>query len=153
MRWPLHSFGLVLVLASCMAGEALINRGPGGLAIQGYDAVAYFSGGRPHRGVERFSAEHAGALWLFSSAQNRDLFLKTPNKYAPRYGGYCAFAMADDSLADIDPRAFRIIDGALYLNYDADVQKRWEADAARMIKSADAHWARRVARMQGAAKK
>ena len=129
-----------------------MNQGSGRVAIHGYDPVAYFTMGKARKGDTRFVAEQYGARWFFSSADHRDLFLKAPERYAPRYGGYCAFAMADDSLADIDPQAFRIVEGKLYLNYDADIQKKWEKDAARMIRSADAHWSRRVARLQGARK-
>jgi hypothetical protein len=85
-----------------------------------------------------------GATWRFASAEHRDLFAKSPGKYAPQYGGYCAYAVANGKTADIDPAAWTVRDGRLFLNYDADVQKKWLADPDGYIAKADANWPKMV---------
>lgn len=109
-------------------------------AIRGYDPVAYFTAGRPAKGDKRFALEHQGATWRFSSAENRDRFAAEPAKYAPQYGGYCAWAVSQGYTASVDPDAWRIVDGKLYLNYSTGVQKRWSEDIAGNIAKADANW-------------
>src|SRR5512135_2769630 len=89
----------------------------GGVAIRGYDPVAYFTESKPVEGSKQFTFEWQGATWRFASAANRDLFAKTPEKYAPQYGGYCAYAVSQGHTATIDPQRWRIVDGKLYLNY------------------------------------
>ena len=111
-----------------------------GLAIRGYDPVAYFQQGAPVKGSAEFQKQWMEATWLFSSAANRDLFSADPDKYAPRYGGYCAYAVSEGHTASIDPEAWRIIDGKLYLNYSKGVQKKWEKDAGARIQRADKNW-------------
>ena len=112
-----------------------------GVGLEGYDAVAYFLDHRPIRGSDAYTHSWNGAVWKFISAEHRDLFAADPAHYAPQYGGYCAFAMADGSYADIDPFSYKIIDGKLYLNYDSDIQKQWEGNRKTFIESADRHWA------------
>jgi YHS domain-containing protein len=112
----------------------------GKLAIHGYDPVAYFNAGKPVPGDKRFTADWNGATWRFASAENRELFRQDPGKYAPQYGGFCAWAVSKGSTADIDPAAWKIVDGKLYLNYSPDVQKQWEADMKGAIERADANW-------------
>ncbi len=114
----------------------------GKLAIHGYDPVAYVTAGRPVEGDKRHSLEWNGATWRFASAENRELFRKAPEKYAPQYGGYCAWAVSRGTTADIDPAAWKIVGGKLYLNYSPDVQKQWEADLPAAIERADANWPR-----------
>ncbi|MEM9060884.1 MAG: YHS domain-containing (seleno)protein [Pseudomonadota bacterium] len=111
-----------------------------GTAIDGTDAVAYFTEGRPIEGSSDFTHEWNGATWRFSSAENRDLFAADPAKYAPQYGGYCAWAVAQGYTASTDPEAWKIVDGKLYLNYNKDVQSRWETDIPGHIASGDANW-------------
>ncbi len=111
-----------------------------GLAIKGYDPVAYFTAGRPVEGDSDFEFEWRDATWRFASAENRDLFAANPEKYAPQYGGFCAWAVSQGKTAPIDPDAWRIVDGKLYLNYSAKVQKTWESDIPGFIKQADANW-------------
>lgn len=110
------------------------------LAVGGYDPVAYFTNGKPVAGLEAFEVEWNGATWRFASADHRAQFEAHPEQYAPRYGGYCAWAAAQGYEASGDPRYWKIIDGKLYLNYDASVQKKWEADIPGFIKRADANW-------------
>lgn len=109
-------------------------------AVGGYDAVAYFTDAKPVEGSDKYSFDYLGATWLFASAEHRDLFMANPAKYAPQYGGYCAWAAAQGKSASGDPEFWKIVDGKLYLNYDAAVQKKWEADIAGFIKAADVNW-------------
>ncbi|MBT6973930.1 MAG: YHS domain protein [Rhodospirillaceae bacterium] len=111
-----------------------------GQAIGGYDPVAYFTAGKPVEGNGDFTAKWKGADWRFATAANRDLFIAMPEKYAPKYGGYCAYAVAQNSTAKIDPTAWAIVDGKLYLNYSHAIQKPWTADRAAYIAAADRNW-------------
>lgn len=111
-----------------------------GLAIKGYDPVAYFTDGRPVEGDSDFEFEWRDATWRFASAAHRDLFAADPEKYAPQYGGYCAWAVSQNKKASIDPDAWRIVDGKLYLNYSLKVQRTWETDIPGFIQKADANW-------------
>ena len=111
-----------------------------GTAIDGTDPVAYFTEGKPVEGSSDFAHEWNGAKWLFATAENRDLFAADPEKYAPQYGGYCAWAVAQGYTASTDPEAWRIVDGKLYLNYNKDVQSKWEADIPGHIADADGNW-------------
>ena len=87
-----------------------------GVALKGHDAVAYFTESKPIKGSGKHEFEWMGARWRFSSAENRDLFAKNPENFAPQYGGYCAYAVSQGITADIDPEAWKIVDGRLYLN-------------------------------------
>ena len=109
-------------------------------ALSGHDAVAYFAEHRPIKGDPRFSHVHQGARWLFASAANRDAFAADPGRFAPQYGGYCAWAVAHGKTASADPSLWKIVDGKLYLNYDTDVQKKWERDIPGHIRNADKNW-------------
>ncbi|OKH17797.1 YHS domain-containing (seleno)protein [[Limnothrix rosea] IAM M-220] len=110
------------------------------VAIKGTDPVAYFTESQVVEGSEEFAYEWNGATWHFASAENRDLFSANPEEYAPQYGGYCAWAAAQGYVADIDPTAWSIVDGRLYLNFDAGVQRRWEKDIPGFIADADEKW-------------
>jgi YHS domain-containing protein len=107
-------------------------------AILGYDTVAYFTDGKPVKGLDALVTEWKGAKWKFASQEHLDLFKANPDKYAPQYGGYCAYGVAVDNLVKIEPDKFRIVDGKLYLNYDAEVQEKWLKDIPGYIRQADA---------------
>jgi len=109
-------------------------------AIRGYDPVAYFDRKGPVKGAKQFSYPWQGATWYFASAENRDKFAAEPERYAPRYGGYCAYAVAEGYTADIDPSAWSIVDGKLYLNYSLRIRERWNKDIPGYIRKADASW-------------
>jgi YHS domain-containing protein len=109
-------------------------------AISGYDAVAYFTQGKPIKGDKKFSANYKGATWFFASAANRDSFLKDPEKYAPQFGGYCAWAVSQGYTASADPEAWKIVNGKLYLNYDKSIQAKWEKEIPKNINSGDKNW-------------
>ncbi|MDY7094952.1 MAG: YHS domain-containing (seleno)protein [Acidobacteriota bacterium] len=134
---------LALVLAVAPGAEAAgkVNKSLfGDVAIEGYDAVAYFEDDKPVEGSKDFTFEWMDATWRFASAEHRDLFEADPEKYAPQYGGYCAYAVSQGSTAGIDPEAWSIVDGKLYLNYNQKIQKKWEADRDAFIEAADENW-------------
>lgn len=109
-------------------------------ALQGYDTVAYFTKGEPTKGSSEFTTIYQGAEFQFASQENLTLFLADPEKYAPQYGGYCAWAVAQGDTAKGDARRWAIVDGKLYLNYNKGIQKKWDKDRAGFITSADANW-------------
>ena len=112
-----------------------------GVAIKGYDPVAYQKDGKPVEGSSKFELEWKDAKWRFASAEHRDLFKSDPEKYAPQYGGYCAWAVSQGYTAGVDPKnAWIIVGEKLYLNYNVDIQKKWANDIAGNIKKADANW-------------
>ena len=136
--------GLVSSLAAIAALPARAAKSPvlveDGHAIGGVDTVAYFAGNGPVKGKSDFSHDWKGARWLFASAENRDKFAADPMQYAPKYGGYCAFAVAKGKLKSIDPEAWSLIDGNLYLNYSLGVRKKWRKDTAGYIAQANENW-------------
>jgi YHS domain-containing protein len=111
-----------------------------GTAIHGYDVVAYQTSNKATKGSTAHTFEWNGAKWLFASAANRERFISAPEKYAPQYGGYCAFGMSRGYKAAIDPQAFTVLDGKLYLNYNPQVQETWRKDTAGYIRKAGAQW-------------
>ena len=118
---------------------------PSKVAIHGYDTVAYFNQGAPVKGSAEHAFTYKGAEWHFSSAENRNLFEAEPARYAPQYGGHCAYAASRGYFADIDPAAWRVHDGKLYLNYSLKVQKLWERDVEGNIVKGDANWPKMLA--------
>ena len=133
------------LLAFLIAGQARdkvapVNQDRAGLALQGYDPVAYFQAGQPARGDAKFSHTWMEATWRFRLAEHRDLFMATPEKYAPQFGGYCAWAVSNGYTAKIDPEAWRIVDGKLYLNYNKEVQQMWQKDVAQRIEAGNRNW-------------
>lgn len=109
-------------------------------AINGYDPVAYFKEGKPMKGNENFSYSWNDAKWYFSSKENLDAFKSSPEKFAPQYGGYCAFGTSRGYKAQTSPDAFTILNEKLYLNYNLEVLKIWSKDKESFIKKADANW-------------
>jgi YHS domain-containing protein len=110
------------------------------VAISGYDPVAYFTLGRPTQGSATFKANYQGAEFRFASAANRAAFVANPAHYAPQFGGYCAWAVSQGYTAGIDPTAWAVVDGNLYLNYNRTIQARWQADRANLIVAANRNW-------------
>jgi YHS domain-containing protein len=111
-----------------------------GVAVGGYDAVSYFKGGEPEPGLTQFATGWKGATWRFASQENLDAFKANPAKYAPQYGGYCAYAVSRGSTAKGDPTAWTVVDGKLYLNYSLDVRKTWAEDIPGNIAKANGNW-------------
>ena len=120
-----------------LAGE--INA-QNGIAIDGHDPVAYFRDGKPVPGAPQFTHRYKDATYRFASARNRDAFAENPEKYAPQYGGFCAYGTSRGYKAPVDPAAFTIVGGKLYLNYSADVQKTWRKDISGYVAKADKAW-------------
>ncbi len=110
------------------------------VAVEGHDPVAYFTDGKPVKGDRDFSFDYQGAEFRFASAENLARFKADPAKYAPQYGGYCAWAVAQGKTAKGDADHWRIVDGKLYLNYNRSIQGKWEVDIDGFITSADANW-------------
>lgn len=132
--------GYAAVSSHPASAEEINSSTFGGVAIEGTDPVAYFEAGKPVEGSSEFEAEWNGATWRFANADNRDAFVANPEKYAPQYGGYCAYAVSQGYTASIDPAAWSIVDGKLYLNYSKGVQQRWDQDRANYIAAADKNW-------------
>jgi hypothetical protein len=109
-------------------------------AIRGYDPVAYHLEGKPVPGKPDIVFVWQDAEWHFSNTANRDAFAAKPDKYAPRYGGFCAFGTSRGYKVSTQPEAFTIVDGALYLNYNLAVQETWDKDRPGYIEKADANW-------------
>jgi YHS domain-containing protein len=107
-------------------------------AINGYDTVAYFTDNKPVKGTDALATEWMGAKWKFATQAHLDLFKANPEKYAPQYGGYCAYGVTQGGLVKVDPDQFSVIDGKLYLNFDAEVQAKWKKDTAGYISAANA---------------
>ncbi len=110
------------------------------VAINGYDPVAYFTMSKPVEGNADFSSQWNDATWYFTSAENKAMFDASPEKYAPQYGGYCAYAVSTGATASTVPEAWSIVDGKLYLNYSLGVRTRWQSDTAGYIEKADKNW-------------
>lgn len=131
----------LLSRGEAVAGSAPIHtRRFSDLGLNGHDPVARVALGEPAEGSRRFSTRWNGATWRFVSADNRHAFAADPARYAPRYGGYYAWATAQGYLAPGDPRFWRVVGGGLYVNDDGDVQLAWEKDIPGFIRSADANW-------------
>ncbi len=126
--------------SSAATSANALNLSDDGVALHGFDPVAYFTAGAPTEGSASFAATWQGATWHFASAANRVAFLAKPEAYAPQYGGYCAMGVAGGAKFDIDPTAWRIENGRLYLNKDVRTQQSWLRDVPGNIVKADQKW-------------
>lgn len=120
------------------AAEPVFTKG--GLALSGYDAVAYFTDGKPVEGSASFETQWKGVRWRFASAAHRDTFQADPEKYAPQFGGYCSFGVSRGYAVDADPYAWKIVAGKLYVNHDRKVQQLWEKELPTIIGTAEKRW-------------
>ena len=143
------SLAILLLILGCwtMPGLALesaktsFNLGHfNGLAMNGYDVMTYWRGGQPKIGEAKYSLQYSDATWQFISPQNRDDFAVDPARYAPQYGGFCAYAASRNALADVDPFAWRIWKDKLYLNYNPSVRRKWASDIDDNIEKGDQNW-------------
>jgi hypothetical protein len=130
--------GVIVTAANAHAQR--VNAGSGGLAVKGYDVVAYVTQGKPVEGSTQFEHRIGNSTYRFASAVNRDAFAKEPDRYLPQFGGFCAYAVSRGYTADIDPLAWRIVDGRLYLNYNRRAQTKWEEDVSGNIAKGAANW-------------
>jgi len=135
----LMSFLFVFLLMG-LCGIAVGQSPDNAVAIKGYDTVAYFNNGKALKGSESFPFPWHGMTWYFSTKENRDLFAAGPEKYAPQYDGYCAWAMTEARKAITDPEVWKIVDGKLYLNCSRAAYEKWSKDIPGNIKKADANW-------------
>jgi YHS domain-containing protein len=138
---------LLLLLSLIAAVAETAERSPvvavnavNGLALKGYDPVAYFMTGKATPGSDAYTHRFNGATYRFASSENRDRFAAVPETYVPQYGGYCAYSMAIDRIADIDPERWAIVDGKLYLNNNRFVHALWSVNRNGNIVSADRNW-------------
>src|SRR5690242_21850637 len=136
----LLSLGIALLPVLAASAADPINKSGSGVAIKGYDAVAYFTDSKPVKGSPEFSHQWNGATWQFASAAHRDEFAKAPEKYAPQYGGYCAYGVSQNHTAPIDPEAWTVIEGKLYLNYSKGVKKTWSEAIPKHLEEANRNW-------------
>lgn len=149
------TFGRRLLLAvmfalvttgTAAAGGPVFNTVDG--AIHGYDPVAYFEQGKPVKGSLQHTYVWHRVTWRFASAAHLDAFKADPEKYAPQYGGYCAWAVSQGATAPSDPTAWTIVDDKLYLNYSVGVQRRWRQDIPRNVAIADRQWPLLLSRLE-----
>jgi YHS domain-containing protein len=127
------------VLAQVHAQKAEVYSS-GGKAIKGYDPVAFFTDSKPVMGVDSLSYSWNGATWLFASRQNLQRFKANPGKYAPQYGGYCAYGTSQGHKAPIEVETWTILNDKLYFNYNQNVKETWTKDRAGYIQKADKQW-------------
>jgi YHS domain-containing protein len=146
MLGTVAALSLALVFTTTIVGAAAAQQAPvytgwfGNVAVGGYDPVAYFTQGRPTKGDARHSAKWNGAEFRFASAANLAAFRADPARYAPQYGGYCAWAVAHGYTASGDPRVWKVVGGKLYLNYNTEVGRQWSQDTPRYIAAANRNW-------------
>lgn len=135
---------ILLLLGLALPGFAqtknLLNLDGDGVAIQGYDPVAFFTDQKPVKGDPKYVYKHQGAIYFFASKEHRDLFKASPEKYEPVYGGYCAYGVSKDKLVEIDVDAFQIVDGKLLLQYSKSVREKFNQDAKGNLAKANANW-------------
>jgi hypothetical protein len=136
----LMSFSCALLLVTGFGGIAAGQSAAADVAIKGYDPVAYFKAGKALKGIESFAFPWHNMTWHFETKENRDLFAASPEKYAPQYDGYCAWALTEERKAKTDPEVWKIVDGKLYLNCSTTAYEKWSKDIPGNIKKADANW-------------
>src|SRR6266540_5992334 len=137
MERAIFSLSVMLLLSSALCAQKSPVFITGNVAIKEYDAVAYFKQRKPVKGNKNFSYSWNGANWYFSSKQNLDSFKTSPQKFAPQFGGYCAYGMAEGHKAPTDPNAWTIVNGKLYLNYSLDVKEKWIKNQKERIDQAN----------------
>lgn len=144
MKIP-HLLAALATLLTLHAAEPL-NVDKTGLAIQGYDPVAYFEGGQPTKGDPALTSTYNGGTYRFASEAHKAAFDADPAKFVPQFGGFCAYAVSKGTTAKIDPTAFQVVDGRLLLQYDHGILKTFSKDTAGNLAKADANWPKIVAK-------
>lgn len=130
----------LVALSALASAKDLVNLNGSGVAIKGYDPVAYFTDNKAVKGDAQFQSSANGAIYYFASAEHKATFEADPSKYEPQFGGFCAWAVSQGYTASIDPNAFQIVDGRLLLQYSLGVRKDFSRDTAGNLKKADANW-------------
>ena len=126
-----------LLSAAAYAGDFFETDG---VALRGYDPVAYFASAKPQQGQSQYSYDYKGSRFYFSSEENRRAFMETPEKYAPQFGGYCAYGTSQGYKVSTQPDAFAVVKDKLYLNYNKKVQGIWQQDVPGNIERAEKNW-------------
>ena len=136
------SMAIVLLVPMSMAGSSPnpVNVGSDKVAIKGYDTVAYFTNGQPTRGSSEFVFTWNGARWQFASAAHRDMFAANPERYAPQFGQFCSMGLALGKRAIADPEVWKIVDDKLYLYFSRGARDKFQQDAPKNLKEAEANW-------------
>ncbi len=141
MKRKLFLAFLVLAAWSAMAAaKELLNVDGNGVAIQGYDPVAFFTDNRPIKGSPQFQSEYKGAKYYFVSSEHKAAFEKEPAKYEPQFGGYCAYGVSHGRKAPIKIEAWQIVNGRLLMQYDLDIKGEFNRDQQGSLKKADENW-------------
>jgi YHS domain-containing protein len=146
MRNFFAAFAFAIAASASLPAPAFAEQRPiytapfSNVGIGGYDAVAYFTDGRPVRGAAQFKTTHQGVEYRFASAEHLAAFTAAPARYLPQYGGYCAWAISQNYTASGNPNNWRIVEGKLYLNYNTEIQRRWEGDIPGFIRAANGNW-------------
>ena len=135
-----------LALPVFAQAKSLLNLDETGVAIQGYDPVAFFTDHNPVKGDPKFLIKHDGAIYFFASKEHKDLFKADPAKYEPVYGGYCAYGVSRGKLVEIDVNAFQIVNGKLLMQYSQDIRDDFNKDPDGNLAKADANWPKLVAK-------
>ena len=128
---------LLAVVATPVFGQDVVHSTPG---ISGYDPVSYFTEGKPQRGSGYHVADYKGVTYAFASEEHKDMFEANPEKYAPAYGGWCAYGVAVGKKFVTDPEVWKIVNGKLYLNLDRGIQSKWNKDIPGYIKTGNENW-------------
>ncbi len=129
-----------LLGSASLASAQAVNLNQSGVAIDGYDPVSYFAESQAQKGLPDIAATYQGGTYYFATTTHRDAFNAEPGRYLPAYGGYCAYGVAHGHKVKVDPEAFKVVDGRLYLNYSKDVQVRWFKDIPGFIAAAERNW-------------
>ena len=146
MKRLILSIPVLAMILAAGSPTRYLNLDRSGLALQGYDPVAYFTDGKPVKGDANITATSNGATYRFASAEHKAAFEREPAKYEPQFGGFCAYAVSINKTADIDPNFWEIIDGRLILQHNQKAWDLWQKDPAANLKKADANWPGLVAR-------
>lgn len=139
-RRTLLTLSIILVGTPAFAAKDPVFSNLFGIAIRGYDPVAYFTEMKPVKGSKDFETEWNGATWRFANEEHLNKFQSDPEKYAPQYGGYCAWAVSNNYTASTQPEAWTIFEEKLYLNYSLNVRSQWEQDIPGNVERGDANW-------------
>ncbi len=130
----------VLLSTSVFAGDLVNVSGASRVALSGFDPVAFFADAKPVNGSPFISAQHQGATYFFASEDHKKLFAAAPEKYAPQFGGFCAFGVGLDKLFPVDISTWQVRDGKLYLNLNPDILNKFNADLSGNIAKANKNW-------------
>jgi YHS domain-containing protein len=136
----LLTFAVIATVVRLSAAAEIVNIDKNGLALQGYDPVAYFTDGKPVKGSADFTASYKGAIYQFTSAEHRDMFKATPAKYEPQFGGFCGYAASINKLAPIEVQYFQVLHGRLILQHNKKAWDLWHKDVEGNLKKADSNW-------------